>query len=317
MRVRLRRCGVRADLEPRRRHQLRDARDRPPAARVRSRQARGRRSSRAPRARAARRITTLDGVERTLQESDVVIGDASGPIALAGVMGGADSEVSATTTRVLLESATFEPRACAAPPSGSACTPRRRTASSAASTPNGVPHAARARRPLLARLGGGARRGRGRSIATRSQREPRRVDAVGRRACTRLAGFEIPLEQAARAAAPRRIADATPRRRRRARRRPSRRSGPTSRARRISSRRSCACIGYDACPARLPRWQRARPTPSPEALRRSRARRARGARPARGVTLGLRAARVLRRSGCGADGARDGDRRVKNPISRD
>ena len=51
----------------------------------------------------------LDGVERTLDAEDVVIADESGAIAMAGVMGGATTEVSAETTRVLLESATFDP----------------------------------------------------------------------------------------------------------------------------------------------------------------------------------------------------------------
>ncbi|MFT4127755.1 MAG: phenylalanine--tRNA ligase subunit beta [Gordonia sp. (in: high G+C Gram-positive bacteria)] len=60
-------------------------------------------------ARAGERITTLDDVERVLDPEDVVIADETGPIALAGVMGGASTEVGAQTTRVLLESATFDP----------------------------------------------------------------------------------------------------------------------------------------------------------------------------------------------------------------
>ncbi|MFN2613574.1 MAG: phenylalanine--tRNA ligase subunit beta, partial [Actinomycetota bacterium] len=54
-------------------------------------------------------ITTLDGQQRALDRNDVVICDASKPVAVAGVMGGAESEVSGSTTRILLESATFDP----------------------------------------------------------------------------------------------------------------------------------------------------------------------------------------------------------------
>ena len=55
-------------------------------------------------------ITTLDGVERKLIQEDLLICDANRPVALAGVMGGLESEIGDGTTRVLLESAFFEPR---------------------------------------------------------------------------------------------------------------------------------------------------------------------------------------------------------------
>jgi phenylalanyl-tRNA synthetase beta chain len=55
-------------------------------------------------------ITTLDGVARELAASDLLICDGDrAPQALAGIMGGGDSEVSAATTRILLEAAYFEP----------------------------------------------------------------------------------------------------------------------------------------------------------------------------------------------------------------
>jgi phenylalanyl-tRNA synthetase beta chain len=61
-------------------------------------------------ARAGERLRTLDGVDRALEPDDLVICDGEGPVALAGVMGGGDSEITASTRRVLLECAYFEPR---------------------------------------------------------------------------------------------------------------------------------------------------------------------------------------------------------------
>jgi len=62
------------------------------------------------RARAAEKLTTLDGVERTLDETMLVIADRDRAVALAGVMGGATSEVSGGTSRIALESAWFRPQ---------------------------------------------------------------------------------------------------------------------------------------------------------------------------------------------------------------
>ena len=61
-------------------------------------------------AKVGEKIITLDGVERNLTEKDLVIADNSGPIALAGLMGGESTKVDVDTRRVLLESAWFEPR---------------------------------------------------------------------------------------------------------------------------------------------------------------------------------------------------------------
>ena len=53
-------------------------------------------------------LVTLDGQTRTLHSEDLLITDDSGPIGLAGVMGGASTEIGASTVDVLIEAATFE-----------------------------------------------------------------------------------------------------------------------------------------------------------------------------------------------------------------
>jgi phenylalanyl-tRNA synthetase beta chain len=54
-------------------------------------------------------LRTLDGVERDLEPDDLLIADAERPIALAGIMGGEETEIGDGTTNVLLEAANFEP----------------------------------------------------------------------------------------------------------------------------------------------------------------------------------------------------------------
>jgi phenylalanyl-tRNA synthetase beta chain len=61
------------------------------------------------RAEPGEKLTTLDGVTRTLAPEDMVICDDTGPISLAAVMGGETSEVIAGTTRVLFEAAHWDP----------------------------------------------------------------------------------------------------------------------------------------------------------------------------------------------------------------
>ncbi len=60
-------------------------------------------------ARDGEQFTTLDNIHRTLVPGDIVIRDGDKAIALAGVMGGLETEVTASTTRVLLEAASFQP----------------------------------------------------------------------------------------------------------------------------------------------------------------------------------------------------------------
>lgn len=61
------------------------------------------------RARPGEHIVTLDGVERELQPEMLAICDSTHPVAIAGVMGGSETEVTDGTRRVLLESAHFHP----------------------------------------------------------------------------------------------------------------------------------------------------------------------------------------------------------------
>src|SRR6266851_4019187 len=68
-----------------------------------------RRADQAPGGAVDREFVTLDNVRRTLDPADLLIADPEKPLAIAGIMGGLNSEVSAATTDLVLESAYFEP----------------------------------------------------------------------------------------------------------------------------------------------------------------------------------------------------------------
>ena len=106
------------------------------------------------RAAAGERLVTLDGQDRALDAEDLVITDDTGPIALAGVMGGAATEVTTSTTSLVVESARFLPLPIAR-------TARRHKLPSEASKrfergvdPSLAPAAAEAAVRLLVELGG-------------------------------------------------------------------------------------------------------------------------------------------------------------------
>lgn len=61
------------------------------------------------RAKKGEEIVTIDGIKRILNENILVIADADKPIAIAGIIGGKDTEVGNGTTNILLESAQFDP----------------------------------------------------------------------------------------------------------------------------------------------------------------------------------------------------------------
>ncbi|HLY33253.1 MAG TPA: phenylalanine--tRNA ligase subunit beta, partial [Jatrophihabitantaceae bacterium] len=65
------------------------------------------------RAKSDEQLTTLDGQRRTLDPDDLVVTDDTGPIALAGVMGGASTEIGADTSDVVLEAAHWQPSSIA------------------------------------------------------------------------------------------------------------------------------------------------------------------------------------------------------------
>lgn len=101
-------------------------------------------------------LRTLDDVERPLTDDDLLICDAEGPVALAGVMGGADSEMHDGTRDVLIECAWFQPRSVRR-------TGRRQGLSSEAGfrfergvDPGAVPRVLASAAARLARAGGGA-----------------------------------------------------------------------------------------------------------------------------------------------------------------
>ena len=101
------------------------------------------------------RFTTLDGQERQLEPETLLICDAERPVALAGVMGGLDSEVTPETRQVLIESAYFNPATIRR-------TSKRLGLSSEASyrfergvDPDGVIHALERAAQLMCEVGGG------------------------------------------------------------------------------------------------------------------------------------------------------------------
>lgn len=106
-------------------------------------------------AAAGERIRTLDGIERTLRADDLVIADAAVPVALAGVMGGEESEVSEGTTEIFLECALFDPRAVRRTARGQGLSTDASYRFERGVDPEGMPHAARRAAEVIVAVAGG------------------------------------------------------------------------------------------------------------------------------------------------------------------
>ncbi len=193
-------------------------------------------------------LTTLDGQDRTLTADTLLITDPTGPVALAGVMGGESTEVHEGTVNVLLESACFNPGSISRTSRRlglfSEASSRFEKAVDRASCVDALDRAA----ALMAELCGG-------------QVAPGVVDtypapAVARELTLRHARLERTARvRASRQPRPRRSSPVSAARSPRAPTRspsPSRRFGPTSSARSTSSRRCCAIHGMERITPTLP-----------------------------------------------------------------
>jgi phenylalanyl-tRNA synthetase beta chain len=147
------------------------------------------------RARPGERLTTLDDVTRDLDPEDLLITDDRGPIGLAGVMGGAETELGPTTSNLVIEAAHFDPVAIAR-------AARRHKLPSEASKrfergvdPTIGPTAARRVADLLVRFGGGQV---GEAATRVGRAQPRQPVTIDSQLPARVAGFAIDGETSAR-----------------------------------------------------------------------------------------------------------------------
>ncbi len=146
------------------------------------------------RANADEKLTTLDGVSRTLDPEDLLITDDRGPIGLAGVMGGEETEMSDATTSVVIEAARFDPVAIAR------AARRHRLPSEASKRfergidPTLPQRAARRVAELLVEHGGGRIAATATVVGSPTARE---AITIGAQLPTRVGGFAVSAEQAA------------------------------------------------------------------------------------------------------------------------
>ena len=141
------------------------------------------------------KLTTLDGEERALEAGMLVIADPSGPIALAGVMGGLDTEVTERTTSILLEAASFHPTSIRRTRQALALPSEASRRFEQGVPPELAPIARDRAIELIVEIAGGRARSHAADSYVRPQQRPEielSVDDL-----SRLLGMEIPLAQAA------------------------------------------------------------------------------------------------------------------------
>ena len=147
------------------------------------------------RPRAGERMTTIDGQQRELDPHMLAIADAKGPVALAGVMGGYDSEVSDGTVNVLLESACFNNVSIRRTSRELALRSEASTRFDKGLSPELPQYAARRAMQLMVGLAGGAAcRGFADAYPGRSSRQPIRLTE---RRAAKVLGVELPLPEMA------------------------------------------------------------------------------------------------------------------------
>jgi len=148
------------------------------------------------RAEPRERLTTLDGKDRMLGPEVLVIADLEKPLGLAGIMGGADSEVTHRTTRLLLEVATFDPRRIRRGSRFLGLTTEASKRFERGVDPGAVPASADRFVDLMAEISPGLRIGPGRFAGGPPQTPRPIVLRIPR--CTRLIGMPVTPAEAAR-----------------------------------------------------------------------------------------------------------------------
>ncbi len=148
------------------------------------------------RARPGERLVTLDGRDRALDPEVLVIADAMMPVGLAGVMGGAATEVTDATTRLLLECAWFEPRRIRRGSRALGLSTEASKRFERGVDPLGGPAATARFLALLAEVSPGMTLASARGLVFGPPTRPRLVLRGSR--CARVLGIEVPREEAVR-----------------------------------------------------------------------------------------------------------------------